>query len=199
MSPLNPLTPVLLVFAYLLGSMPFAVFIAKVFKGPDPRSAGSGNVGATNVARTTGKAAGALTLLADIAKGALPVLLAAHLAAGPLVISLAGLSVFLGHLYPVFLKKFRGGKGVATACGVFLVIAPLALGAAVVIFIAAVLATRYVSVGSVAATLSIPVFFALFPAYREFIPLGLVVAVLITLKHRENFKRIRQGSESRFR
>jgi glycerol-3-phosphate acyltransferase PlsY len=184
-------------FAYILGSVPFGLVVARLFGGPDPRSMGSGNIGATNVSRTTGKTAGLLTLLADVGKGALPTLLAVNLITEPALVSIVGLSAFLGHLFPVFLK-FKGGKGVATACGVFLVISPLSMFLAACVFLVMALSTRYVSVGSISAALSLPLFLAILSGESDYVPLGIAVAILVVLKHRENIKRLRKGRESRF-
>jgi glycerol-3-phosphate acyltransferase PlsY len=191
----NLLSAALIVLAYMLGSVPFALLAARLFGGPDPRSAGSGNVGATNVTRTTGKLAGLITLLGDIGKGALPTLLAFYFKPDPATISLVGLCAFLGHLFPVFLK-FRGGKGVATACGVFLVISPIALFLSACLFLVIIIATRYVSISSISSALALPFFLAVLPWHREYVPLGIAVAFLVILKHRENIKRLREGTES---
>ncbi|MBI5453099.1 MAG: glycerol-3-phosphate acyltransferase, partial [Deltaproteobacteria bacterium] len=118
------LTYILLVpIAYLLGSVPTGIVIVRLFGGVDPRSAGSKNIGATNVGRTSGRLPGILTLIGDLLKGALPVFIAFRLAPTPLLVSLTGLAAFLGHLFPVYLG-FKGGKGVATACGVMLIVSP---------------------------------------------------------------------------
>jgi glycerol-3-phosphate acyltransferase PlsY len=185
----------LVVFAYIIGSVPFGLVSARLFGGPDPRAAGSGNIGATNVGRTTGKPAGLITLLGDIGKGALPTFLALHFKPDPAMVSLVGLFAFLGHLYPVFLK-FRGGKGVATACGVMAVISPLALFLSACLFLIMVIATKYVSIGSVSAAISLPFFLAFLPGGREYVFLGIAVALLVILKHRDNIKRIREGTEN---
>ncbi len=192
------LTLALSALAYILGSMPFGLVVARLFGGPDPRSVGSGNIGATNVSRTTGRAAGLVTLLADIGKGALPTLLAVNLIPEPALVSMVGLSAFLGHLFPVFLR-FRGGKGVATACGVFLIISPPALFLGACVFLVMALSTRYVSVGSISAALSLPLFLAILSGENGYVPLGTAVAILVVLKHTENIKRLRKGMENRFR
>ncbi len=182
--------------AYLLGSIPTGVLAARAFGGTDPRKSGSGNMGATNVSRTSGKAAGALTLAGDILKGALPVLVALRLDAGALLVSIVGLSVFIGHLFPVFLG-FRGGKGVATACGVLVVVSPAAtlLGAAVFALVAAL--KRYVSLASMLAAAAMPVFLYLFEGAREYAPLGAALAVLIIIRHKDNIERLASGTENR--
>lgn len=191
------LTPVLAAFAYVLGSVPFGLVTARLFGGPDPRTVGSGNIGATNVMRTSGKPAGILTLLTDVGKGALPTLLALYLIKDPAWVSVVGLSAFLGHLFPVFLK-FRGGKGVATACGVFSVISPLTVFLAASVFLIALVSTKYVSVSSISAAVSIPLFLALISGGGDYAALGTAVALLVVLKHRDNIRRLREGTESSF-
>jgi glycerol-3-phosphate acyltransferase PlsY len=198
MSSADLLTLALALFAYILGSVPFGLIAARLVGGPDPRSSGSGNIGATNVSRTSGKPAGLITLFGDIGKGALPALLALNLTPDPVTVSIAGLSAFLGHLFPVFLK-LKGGKGVATACGVMAVVSPMALFLSACVFLVIAMATGYVSIGSISAALSLPVFLAVLPWAREYVPLGIAIAVLVLLKHRENIKRLRQGTENRFR
>ncbi|MBI5599078.1 MAG: glycerol-3-phosphate 1-O-acyltransferase PlsY [Deltaproteobacteria bacterium] len=188
----------LIPFAYLLGSVPTGVVAARLTGGVDPRSAGSRNIGATNVGRTSGRTAGVLTLAGDMLKGAAPAVIAAYLSGNEAIVAMAGLFAFLGHLFPVFLG-FKGGKGVATACGVFLVISPATLFLSAGVFILMLLITRYVSVGSMAAALSLPVFMAVFKAGSVYIALGAVVALLIVIKHSDNIKRLIEGRENRFR
>jgi len=156
---------------------------------------GSGNIGATNVRRAAGVAAGALTLAADILKGAAPVYVAAAPGLPPAYVAAAGLAAFLGHLYPLFLG-FRGGKGVATACGVMFVISPLATVLALLVFIVAVAAKRYVSLGSMLAASSMPLFLYL-AGHEDFIGLGILIALFIILKHRANIRRLLSGEENR--
>ena len=146
---------VLAIFAYLLGSIPSG-FIIGALSGIDVRNTGSGNIGATNVARVLGKGLGLLTLIADTAKGFVPVFVAQRLGMSDLGVALVGIAAFLGHLYPVFLN-FQGGKGVATAFGALLAVAPAAPVILVVVFGAAVLISRIVSLGSIAAALVAPV------------------------------------------
>jgi len=184
------------IIAYLLGSVPFGVILASLFHGKDPRVTGSRNIGATNVRRAAGKTAAALTLAADILKGAVPVYAAWAMALHPSIVALSGLGAFLGHLYPVFLG-FRGGKGVATACGVMAVVSPLATALALVVFIITVAAKRYVSLGSMLAASSMPVFLYLLPGARDFPGLGVVIAAFIIFRHRANIKRLLQGEENR--
>jgi len=183
--------------AYLLGSVPFGIVVARLFGGVDPRRAGSGNIGATNVMRSTGKAAGLLTLACDLLKGGAPVLLASLLHADPAFISLVGLAAFIGHLFPVYLG-FKGGKGVATAFGVMLAIAPAAAILSAAVFAVVLALKRYVSLGSIIAASTLPVFLSFMPRYKGFVPLGAAVALLIIVKHKENIKRLVEGKENKF-
>ena len=182
--------------AYLLGSVPFGILVSRLFGGPDPRTVGSGNIGATNVRRAAGNGAGALTLAADVLKGAVPVYAARALGLPPLWVALTGLGAFAGHLYPLFLA-FRGGKGVATACGVMFVISPAATLLAIVVFVIVVSATRFVSLGSMLGASAMPVLLYVLHAQREFTGLGLAVAGLILLKHRANIRRLILHEENR--
>lgn len=183
-----------LVAAYLLGSVPFGVILARA-KGVDPRKGGSGNIGATNVMRTAGKGLGALTLLCDLGKGLLPAALGKALF-GPEMGALAGLSAFLGHLFPLYLR-FRGGKGVATAAGLLLALSPWSLLVAVGAFLAGVGLTRIVSVGSLLGALSLPFSLYLLGNPRGMVLVGAAVTTLIFLKHLGNIRRIVQGTEHR--
>src|SRR5213083_2261075 len=153
----TPLMPIaLFVAAYLCGSIPFGLLLGKLFGGMDVRKTGSGNIGATNVARSAGPVAGILTLLLDAAKSATPVWLARHYFPDHAALQvLAGLGALAGHCFPVWLK-FRGGKGVATAAGVFLILSPLATLGAVLLFLAIVGSWRYVSLGSISAATAMP-------------------------------------------
>ena len=186
--------------AYLIGSVPTGLLVARLCGGADPRSGGSGNIGATNVGRLLGKGPGLLTLAGDILKGMAGPLLAGWVAAGspaaPAFIALAGAGAVLGHIYPMFLG-FRGGKGVATAAGVFLVVAPLALVAAAGVFGLLVYRWRYVSLGSMGAAASLPVAAILTGAEPAYSLLAAGVAALIVARHRENIGRLRQGREHR--
>jgi acyl phosphate:glycerol-3-phosphate acyltransferase len=190
----------LLLFAYLLGSIPFGLLLGKA-AGRDIRSAGSGNIGATNVGRLLGRKMGLLTLLLDVAKGLLPMFAASLLLGTPdreLWVPLCGGAAFLGHLYPVYLK-FRGGKGVATALGIFLYLEPLAALAALVIFLVMVLNWGFVSLGSLTAALFLPGLVWLFTDSPVHTLLAVLVAILIWLKHRNNIVRLRHGEEKSWR
>ena len=191
------LTVLLSIVAYLIGSIPTGIVVAKILGAPDPRAVGSGNIGATNVGRVAGKAAGIITLVGDVLKGFLIILLAFYIFGNsPKEISIAGLAVFLGHLFPVFLK-FKGGKGVATTLGVFLAIGPLQAILALIIFIILVAIFKYVSVASMIASVSIPLMLNLSPATSPYVPLAAVISVLIILKHSDNIKRLIQGTENK--
>jgi glycerol-3-phosphate acyltransferase PlsY len=183
-------------FAYLLGSVPFGILVARVIGGVDPRSTGSGNIGATNVTRSAGKAAGVITLVLDVLKGTVPVLVALKLTNDVTLVNATGFAAFLGHLFPVFLG-FRGGKGVATACGVMVAVAPLATLLSGVVFLVLVVVKRYVSLGSIVAAAMMPVFLSFLPASRGYLPLGVLIAVFVIIKHKENIERLATGKENR--
>ena len=182
---------------YLLGSVPFAAVAARL-KGVDLRRQGSGNLGATNAIRVLGPAIGVPVLLADLLKGLVAVTWiprALGVSATGWVL-LAGVAAILGHVWPVYLR-FRGGKGVATAAGVFLGLAPAATGIAIVVFVATLFASRYVSLSSMASAVSLPIALALTGAPRVVLGVGGAIAILVLVKHRSNVGRIIAGNESR--
>ena len=187
-----------LVIAYLLGATPFGYLLVKWKTGRDVRALGSGNIGATNVLRTTSRALGILTLLLDIGKGFLAVWIAARLTAGsPLWTSAAALAVMAGHAFPVFLR-FRGGKAVASFVGAFLYLAPLPLALTLALFVVAVAATRYISLGSVLAAAALPLLVWLID--RPPAPVVAAAAIggaFIVWRHKENIARLRAGNESK--
>ncbi len=185
----------LVLTAYLLGSVPTGYIVGSL-AGVDVRKAGSGNVGATNVARVVGKRQGIFTLVADAAKGFIPVILALNLDLTPVATVFVGIAAFLGHLYPVFLR-FRGGKGVATALGVFLGLAPAATVVLMVVFVVVLIATRFVSLSSMVAAASAPVVLWLLLYPRISIGMSFFIAVMIVLRHRENIQRLLSGAEPR--
>jgi len=189
-------TVLLCVLAYFLGSIPCGVLLARA-RNIDIRQQGSGNIGATNVARILGKKAGAITLLGDMAKGCVTVLIADYWTHQPEIVALAGLMAFLGHLYSVFLK-FRGGKGVATGLGIFLYLMPIAALCTVIAFSIALWATAYVSIGSITASLLLPVFGWALGAPLPYIYCSMVIALFVLYKHRDNIQRLRAGTEARF-
>jgi glycerol-3-phosphate acyltransferase PlsY len=183
-------------FSYLIGSVPFGFIVYYITERKDIRGEGSGNIGATNVLRTKGKFAGIITLFFDIGKGALPVLYGLKHFDSPVIVVVGGVAAILGHLYPVYIR-FKGGKGIATFLGVFLVYyfpAALIFG---IIFIITVYFTRYISAGSIAAVIA--VFFAiLFTHVVEVSIFVFIIAVLLTLKHVDNIHRIAAGTENQF-
>ncbi|MGH7774340.1 MAG: glycerol-3-phosphate 1-O-acyltransferase PlsY [Candidatus Binatia bacterium] len=190
------ITAITILFAYLLGSIPIG-FLLGYLSGVDVRQAGSGNVGATNVARVVGKGQGLITLLGDVAKGFIPPFLSLQLGLGLWVSALAGLAAFLGHLYPAFLK-FQGGKGVATALGVFLVLAPMATLVLVFVFSFVAMVSRLVSLASMVAAAFAPIALWLFSYSPLLIWLSLLIALLIIFRHQENIRRLIAGVEPRF-
>ncbi|HYX19278.1 MAG TPA: glycerol-3-phosphate 1-O-acyltransferase PlsY [Thermoanaerobaculia bacterium] len=194
---MNATAALLVGVAYLLGSVSFAVLLVRSATGRDIRTEGSGNAGATNVLRAHGKVLGLAVAALDVAKGAAAVGLARLATADPRYAAAAGFAAVLGHVFPVF-YGFRGGKGVATAVGAFLVLAPLATLVCVGVFVAVVAATRYVSVGSmVAIVLLPPVAGGLFHASTPIVAAAAATAVLVVLKHRENLRRLAAGTERR--
>jgi acyl phosphate:glycerol-3-phosphate acyltransferase len=184
------------IMAYLLGSIPFGVVLAK-FRRVDLRQHGSGNIGATNVARTLGKTAGILTLVGDCGKGYLAVWIAGQLLATEWGIAVAGLMAFLGHIFSIFLK-FKGGKGVATGLGVFLYLMPWAGLSSMGVFVLCLAVTRYVSVSSIVAATSIPGLGVYLNAPRPFIYIAAVAAVITVIRHHENIQRLMSGTETKF-
>lgn len=194
---------VIVVLAYLLGSVSPSYLIVRRLQGRDVRSVGSGNAGATNVLRAAGRGAGLAVLLLDLGKGAAAVAVPQALEAPPAVVYLAAAAVVVGHVFPVYLG-FRGGKGVATGVGAMLVLAPLAALGAIAVFAAVLVATRYVALGSVAGALSCaPLAWACGRlGWSEAAPPGLVVTaaglgLLIAAKHHDNFARLRAGTEAK--
>ncbi len=195
------MTPLLvLVVAYLVGGIPFGYLLVKLKTGQDVRSMGSGNIGATNVLRTTGRAIAITTLLLDIGKGFFAVWFAARLTSdSPEWMSAAALAVMAGHAYPVFLK-FHGGKAVASFIGAFLYLTPIPLIASVVLFVIVVAVTRHISMGSIVAAGSLPLAVWLIEHPPGVVLMAsIVAAVFIIYRHRENIGRIRAGNESVFR
>jgi glycerol-3-phosphate acyltransferase PlsY len=186
----------LILFGYLLGSVPVG-FILGLRSGIDVRETGSGNVGATNVARVVGKRQGILTLIADTAKGFLPVILAIQFGASLAATTLVGAAAFLGHLFPVFLR-FKGGKGVATAFGVFLALAPTVTLVLVALFGVTVLTSRIVSLSSILCAVAAPIILWLFSYPRLVVGMAAFIALAITWRHQSNIRRMMNGSEPRF-
>jgi glycerol-3-phosphate acyltransferase PlsY len=205
----------LIVSAYLIGSIPFSYLVVRVFAGADIRQHGSRNVGATNVARTFGKWPGVIALILDVSKGYFAIVVARYLAyrpdwpfeasasAGPLQsrefwVALAGLIAVLAHMFPVWLK-FHGGKGVATAMGVFLALDPVVIAAAIIVFLIVLITTRFVSLASIISAASIPVFFHFLannaPFWRVLLSIPTTIAIIV--KHHSNIRRLVSGEERR--
>jgi acyl phosphate:glycerol-3-phosphate acyltransferase len=182
---------------YLIGAIPFSYLIARFVTGKDIRELGSGNVGATNVIRTTGRAAGLFALLLDFFKGSLCVCIARYFLLGnETYMALAGFLAMLGHSYPVFLR-FRGGKSVATGAGAFIVLSSNALLCSLAVFAAVVLLFRIISLGSIFGSASFPIFAWLFGAPAGVLLWGSAAAALIVLRHKSNVVRLLQGTERR--
>lgn len=182
--------------AYLLGSIPFGVVFAKV-RRVDIRQHGSGNIGATNVARTLGKTAGILTLLGDCGKGYLAVWIAGQLLESQWGVAVAGLMTFLGHVFSIFLK-FKGGKGVATGLGVFLYLIPGAALFSIGVFAITLAITHYVSISSIVAAISIPCFGIYLQAPKPYIYVAAAAAIITVIRHHDNIRRLMEGTEAKF-
>ena len=181
---------------YLIGSVPFALLLARRWGAADLRTRGSGNLGAANVLRASGVRAGVLVAALDIAKGAASVAIAMQLSDGPVAPAAAGLAAVVGHIYPVWLK-FKGGKGVATACGVFAVLTPLAVPAALAVFLLTVWLTKYISLGSILATVTLPSIAVATHPHAATLVAAWSAAALIVFRHRSNVQRLIGGTERR--
>ncbi|MBO4334242.1 MAG: glycerol-3-phosphate 1-O-acyltransferase PlsY [Desulfovibrio sp.] len=184
---------VLVLFAYVLGSVPWGVVIAKKACGIDPRTAGSHSIGATNISRLCGFGWGVATLFCDVFKGSLPVYLALQSGAGPFLVSLVGLCAVLGHVFSCFLH-FRGGKAVATTIGVFLPLAFLPLLGSAVLCLLLIWLSGFVSLGSLTLVSSLPLFLV-FSGQSTWLALSLALCLLVFFKHRENIVRLHAGTE----
>ncbi len=191
---MNITLPALTGAAYLLGSVPFGLVFSRLIAGRDPREVGSGNIGATNALRAGGRLVGGLTLAADVGKGAAAVGLARALGLDEFGMAVVALAAFLGHLFPVFLK-FRGGKGVATMFGVLLPWMPWVAVLAFAIWLAALKVSRYVSLASMLAAASVPLGAFWVAESRAGLAAGVVVAVLVVVRHASNIRRLIDGTE----
>jgi glycerol-3-phosphate acyltransferase PlsY len=187
---------VVILLSYLIGSIPFALLLARRWGASDLRLVGSGNLGAANVMRASGVTAGLLVAALDMGKGAASVWLAARLSPGTGVPAVAGFAAIIGHIYPVWLR-FRGGKGVATACGVFSVLTPLAIPPALAIFAAAVWMTKYISLGSVLASMALPPLVYALGSPAPTVAAAVASSIIIVFRHRANVVRLRTGTERR--
>lgn len=184
------------VLVYLIGSVPFALIIAKRWGAHDLRHVGSGNLGAANVLRTSGVTAGVLVALLDVGKGVAGVLLASRLDGSTATPAVAGFAAIVGHIYPVWLR-FRGGKGVATACGVFAALAPVAMPIALAVFVVSAWITKYISVGSVLASAALPPIAYAMGAPTPIVIAAIAASALIVFRHRANLARVWLGTERR--
>ena len=200
------ITILLMAFSYILGSVPNALWIGKVFKGIDVREHGSKNTGSTNAARVLGAKLGILTLILDISKGLVPTLLAVLLKVdffenltkiSNLDYVLVGICAILGHVFTIFMN-FKGGKAVATTLGVFLVLVPKAILFAAIVFFVVFAIFRYVSLSSIFAAISLPIFTYFLYQQIVYIILGILIAILIVVKHKSNIERLKNGTESKF-
>lgn len=183
--------------AYLLGSIPTGLLLGKAY-GIDVRKEGSGNIGATNLYRTVGRKVGVLTLIGDCLKGMLPVLAARYFAPSADLAAWVGLAAFCGHVYSVFLR-FKGGKGVATALGVYLALAPLAVVIALAVFLGLMLKWRYVSLGSVSAAAVMPLAVVALGGGRVLTAVTVAISAIVIIRHRENIQRLLAGTENKFK
>ncbi len=190
------LTIVFVIAAYLLGSISFAVVMSKAFDIADPRTYGSGNPGATNVLRSGKKAAAALTLFGDAAKGWLAVFIAMKLGLSDVQIALVALAVFLGHLFPIFLN-FKGGKGVATALGVLLALSGWLGSAVLVTWLFMAVAFRYSSLSALAAAIVAPLYAFMLGLPHEWVLASLVMSLLLIWRHKSNIQNLLAGKESK--
>lgn len=182
-----------LTFSYLLGAIPWAYLIAKMTKGIDIRECGSGNVGFTNALRTIGKGPAILVLIGDIGKGIAAVMMVKHFGT-PLLATLAGLMVVIGHNYPVFLK-FRGGKGAAAGFGALLALLPLEALLAIIVWMITVFLTRYVSLGSILGALTVPIATIYFHNEMHYLLFSILGASFVIFKHHSNISRLIKGQE----
>lgn len=187
-----------IVAAYLIGSISFGIIFSKLFGLPDPRTVGSGNIGATNIARSGKKLPAILTLLGDAFKGWLPVWLALQTDMLMWVVAAVGLAVFFGHLYPIY-HKFKGGKGVATALGVMLAVSPMLALACLATWVIVFAISRISSLSAiVAATLS-PVYAWFLLPYKNYVMMVLVMAVMLVWRHKTNIQKLLAGTEAAFK
>lgn len=188
----------LLIASYLIGAIPTGVVLTRLVGGEDVRKAGSGNIGATNVYRVAGRTLGVLTLLGDCLKGVVPLLVAARgFELDVVPIALVALAAFIGHCYPVYLG-FKGGKGVATALGIFLVLSPPAILCALAVFVAVLWRWRFISLASISAAAAVPFLVLFFERSLPLFGATLIIAAIVIWRHRSNIERLRSGSENRF-
>lgn len=188
----------LIIISYLIGSIPFGYIVARL-KGIDVRQYGSGNIGATNVGRVLGKGYGVAVYILDLAKGFIPVYFVSKLFDHPFPMVICGLAAILGHVFPIYLR-FKGGKAVATSCGVFLWLAPLALLIAVATWVVIILCFRYVSLGSIVGALTLIIAIIIlghdpFGSGKYLTAFASLVSLIVIIRHRSNIKRLLTGCE----
>lgn len=188
--------------AYLLGSIPFGLMIGRSVGHVDVSKAGSGNIGATNVAREAGLKWGLVTLVVDALKGFMPVALAYHIIGPPgdtaeALMGIVGMAALVGHQFPIY-NRFKGGKGIGTGLGVFLALSPMACLFSGTVFVVMVVLWGYISLGSILAALGLPLWLFMLGHSKELVLLSLVIALLITFLHRGNIQRLLQGNERRW-
>ena len=189
---------ILICAAYLIGAIPTGLLLTRLLGGEDIRKAGSGNIGATNVYRVAGRKLGLITLVGDCLKGVIPVVAAQqlfHISGGSL--ALIAIAAFIGHCFPVYLG-FKGGKGVATALGIFLVLSPLSILGALLVFILVLWKWRYISLASISAAAVIPFLVLPIAQSLSLFVATLVIALLVIWRHRTNIERLRAGTENKF-
>ena len=195
--PVALIPAVWIVGAYLVGSIAFGILVSKLYGLPDPRTVGSGNIGATNVARSGKKMAAVLTLLGDAFKGWFPVWIALQSGMLMWVVSGVALAVFFGHLYPLY-HGFKGGKGVATALGVMLAISPVMGAAALLTWILVFAISRYSSLGAIVAAVLTPVYAWYLLPYQDYVITVMIMSVFLVWRHRSNIQKLLSGTESGF-
>jgi len=190
---------IFVILSYLIGSISTGFVIAKYIYKIDLKSVGSGNIGATNVMRALGKKMGILTLIGDALKGLIPTLFAVLYLPFPInqpLVFFCALAAFLGHLFPFYLK-FKGGKGVATALGIAVILYPLQTLLCAIVFFIVVLKTRIVSIGSILAALSLPIFVSFKAQSGYMLALAIIISILIVIKHKDNIHRLLEGKENK--
>ena len=189
----------LLIAAYLIGAIPTGVILTRLVGEKDIRNAGSGNIGATNVYRVAGRKLGLITLAGDCLKGVIPLLLAQQgFDLSVSGVALVALAAFTGHCYPVYLG-FKGGKGVATALGIFLVLSPLSVLCVLIVFALVLWRWRFISLASISAAATIPLLILFFERSSSLFAATLVIAAIVIWRHRANIERLRNGTESKFK
>lgn len=192
-------TLLVIIPAYLIGAIPTGVILTRLSGAEDIRKVGSGNIGATNVYRTAGRKLGILTLVGDVLKGALPVL-AISLSGrfSPEVVAMTAVAAFVGHCYPIYLR-FQGGKGIATALGIFLVLSPLSVLVAFFVFAGLFMAFKYISLSSISAAATVPIMVVVQGSNPPLIAASLFMAAVMIWRHRSNIDRLIKGEEPKFK